>query len=148
MAIDETKLNELMGRALGDMGAGFSAPLIVIGDQLGLYKELSKSPATPAELAQRTGTAERYIREWLANQAAGGYVQYDAASGRYSMSEEQSLALAQDDSPAFIPGAFQIIAAVFAARERMTRALKTGEGMEWGEHHPCLFEGTERFFRH
>src|SRR5207245_1916811 len=101
MAINETKLNELVGRALGDMGAGFTAPLIVIGDQLGLYKTLAQEAATPAELAKRTGTHERYIREWLGNQAASGYVQYDAASGKYSMSEEQALAFAQEGSPAF-----------------------------------------------
>ena len=147
MAINEAKLNELVGRAVGDMGAGFTAPLIVIGDQLGLYKALSTGPATPAELAQRAGCAERYIREWLANQAASGYVQYDAASGRYWMTEEQSFALAQEGSPAFLPGAFSIIAACFAARERIAKAFKTGDGMEWGEHHHCLFEGTERFFR-
>jgi len=87
------------------------------------------------------------VREWLGNQAAGGYVNYDPASARYSMSEEQSFALAQEGSPAFIPGAFQVIAACFAARERITACFKSGAGMEWGEHHPCLFEGTERFFR-
>jgi SAM-dependent methyltransferase len=147
MAIDEGKLNEFMGRAVGDMGAAFSAVLVAIGDKLGLYKALSGAPSTPAELAGRTGTAERYVREWLGNQAAGGYVNYDPKSGRYSMSEEQSLALAQEGSPAFIPGAFEIIAACFAARDRIQGNFKSGDGMEWGEHHPCLFEGTERFFR-
>lgn len=147
MAIDEAKLNEFMGRAVGDMGSALSAALVWVGDQLGLYKALAEGPATPAELARRTGTSERYLREWLANQAAGAYVQYDAVSGRYSMSEEQAFALAQEGSPAFIPGAFQVIAACFAARERVAECFRTGAGIEWGQQHSCLFEGTERFFR-
>ena len=120
MAIDETKLNEFMGHAVGDIGAALSAALVVVGDKLGLYKALANGAATPAELAKRTGTVERYVREWLNNQAAGGYVTYDPASGRYSMTEEQQLALAQEGSPAFIPGAFQVIAACFASRDRVT----------------------------
>jgi 2-polyprenyl-3-methyl-5-hydroxy-6-metoxy-1,4-benzoquinol methylase len=147
MAIDETKLNEFMGKAVGDIGAALSAALVGVGDRLGLYKALATGAATPAELAKRTGTVERYVREWLNNQAAGGYVQYDAKSGTYSLPEEQALALAVEGSPAFIPGAFQIIAACFAAQDRIAECFKTGAGMEWGEHHPCLFEGTERFFR-
>jgi 2-polyprenyl-3-methyl-5-hydroxy-6-metoxy-1,4-benzoquinol methylase len=147
MAIDETKLNEFMGRAVGDIGAALSAALVVIGDKLGLYKALATGAATPTELAKRTGTVERYVREWLNNQAAGGYVTYDPTSGSYSMTEEQQLALAQEGSPAFIPGAFQVIAACFAARDRVTECFRTGAGIEWGDHDPCLFEGTERFFR-
>jgi len=117
------------------------------GDHLGLYRELAAGEATPAELAKRTGTTERYVREWLANQAAGGYVQYDAPSGRYSMTEEQAFALAQEGSPAFIPGAFQVIAACFSGRERLASCFRSGGGIEWGDQHSCLFEGTERFFR-
>jgi 2-polyprenyl-3-methyl-5-hydroxy-6-metoxy-1,4-benzoquinol methylase len=147
MAINETKLNEFMGRAVGDIGAAMSAVLVNIGDELGLYEALAESPSTPAELASRTNTVERYVREWLGNQAASGYVNYDPASGRYSMTEEQSFALAQEGSPAFVPGAFQVIAACFAARERITDCFKSGAGMEWGEHDAILFEGTERFFR-
>ena len=147
MAIDETKLNEFMGKAVGDIGAALSAALVVLGDRLGLYKALAQGPATPAELAKRTGTVERYVREWLGNQAAGGYVHYDAKSGSYSLPEEQALALAVEGSPAFIPGAFQVIAACFAAQERIAECFKSGAGIEWGDHHPCLFEGTERFFR-
>ena len=147
MAIDEAKLNEFMGRAVGDIGAALSAALVVVGDKLGLYKALAMGPSTPAELAKRTGTVERYVREWLNNQAAGGYVTYDAASSRYSLTEEQQLALAQEGSPAFIPGAFQVIAACFSSRDRVTDCFRTGEGIEWGAHDPCLFEGTERFFR-
>src|SRR5437762_8074799 len=147
MAIDEAKLNEFMGRAVGDIGAALSAALVVVGDKLGLYKALAMGPSTPAELAKRTGTVERYVREWLNNQAAGGYVTYDTASSRYSLTEEQQLALAQEGSPAFIPGAFQVIAACFSSRDRVTDCFRTGEGIEWGAHDPCLFEGTERFFR-
>jgi 2-polyprenyl-3-methyl-5-hydroxy-6-metoxy-1,4-benzoquinol methylase len=145
MAIDEGKLNEFMGRAVGDIGSAISAALVVMGDRLGLYKALAQGPATSAELAVRTKLTERYVREWLNNQAAGGYVTW--RDGRYSLTEEQALALAQEGSPAFIPGAFQIIAACFAARERIEECFKTGGGMEWGDHATCLFEGTERFFR-
>ncbi len=147
MAIDEAKLNAFMGKAVGDIGAALSAALVVIGDKLGLYRALAQGAATPAELAMRTSTVERYLREWLGNQAAGGYVTYDPKSGRYALPEEQALALAVEGSPAFIPGAFQVIAACFAAQERITECFRSGKGMEWGEHHGCLFEGTERFFR-
>ena len=147
MAIDEAKLNAFMGKAVGDIGAALSAALVVIGDKLGLYKALAESAATPGELAKRTGTVERYVREWLNNQAAGGYVTYHPPTGRYSLPEEQALALAVEGSPAFVPGAFQVIAACFAAQERIADCFRSGKGMEWGEHHACLFEGTERFFR-
>jgi SAM-dependent methyltransferase len=147
MAVNEQKLNEFMGRAVGDMGAAFSAALVVIGDRLGLYKALAEQAATPGELARRTGTVERYVREWLNNQAAGGYVTYDPKTGAYALPEEQALALAVEGSPAFIPGAFQIIAACFDAHDRIADNFKSGKGMEWGEHAYCLFEGTERFFR-
>jgi len=148
MAIDETKLNEFMGKAVGDIGAALSAALVVIGDKLGLYKALAKTgPSTPLELAAKTGTHERYVREWLGNQAAGGYISYDPKSARFSLPPEQAMALAEEGSPAFIPGAFQVIAAAFAAGEKIAERFRTGEGLEWGEHHACLFEGTERFFR-
>ena len=145
MALDEKKLHEFVGKAIGDLGAAISAALVVVGDKLGLYKALDEGPATPAELARRAGLNERYTREWLNNQAAGGYVNY--SGGKYSLDEVQSLALAQEGSPAFLPGAFQVVAAAFAARERVQENFKTGGGMPWGEHHTCLFEGTERFFR-
>jgi 2-polyprenyl-3-methyl-5-hydroxy-6-metoxy-1,4-benzoquinol methylase len=147
-AIDEAKLQEFMGRAVGDLGAGFTAALVVIGDKLGLYKAMAESGAlTPAQLAERTGTVERYVREWLDNQAASGYVAYDPPSGTYRLTAEQSLAFAQEGSPVFLPGAFHIIAAAFAAEPRISEKFRTGGGLEWGEHHACLFEGTERFFR-
>jgi len=148
MPINEAKLNEFMGKALGDMGAAASATMVLIGDKLGLYKTMMKSGAvTPAKLAKLTGTSERYIREWLNNQAAGGYVTYDPTSGEYTLPPEQAFALAEEGSPAFIPGAFQVIKAMFMAQDKIAKHFKSGKGMEWGDHHPELFEGTERFFR-
>ena len=145
--INQDRLNEFLGRALGDLGGAMSATLVLVGDQLGLYKALAKGPTTPAGLAAATGTHERYVREWLANQAAGGYVEYDPDSDTYSMTEEQALCMADPDSPVDVPGAYSIIEAVFHALDRTRENFRTGEGMEWGEHHACLFHGTERFFR-
>ncbi len=148
MAVNEAKLQEFMGKALGDIGAGMSAVLVLIGDKLGLYKALAQSgPATPAELAQRTGCAERYLREWLANQAAGGYVAYDTATKKYRLLEEQAMALADETSPAFIPGIFHVMSAVFKDEPKITERFRSGQGLGWGEHDKSLFEGTERFFR-
>src|SRR5882672_3647102 len=146
--IDDKKLNEFMGRAVGDIGAGISAALVVIGDKLGLYKAMaSGGPVTPTELAARTETTERYVREWLNNQAAGGYVTYDAETRRYALPPEQAAALADETSPAFLPGAFQIVAAAMRAEPRIANAFRTGAGLDWSEQDPILFEGTERFFR-
>jgi SAM-dependent methyltransferase len=147
MAVDKKKLDEFMGKAVGDLGAAFHAALIVIGDKLGLYKELAKRPATSEDLAKRTGTNERYVREWLSNQAAGGYVQYDAKSKTFSMTEEQAFALAEESSPAFVPGGFQIALAAMRAEPRISEAFRSGGGVGWHEHDPGLFAGTERFFR-
>jgi SAM-dependent methyltransferase len=146
--IDETKLNALVGRMLGDVGAAFSSMLVVIGDRLGLWKAMADgAPVTPGELASRTRTAERYVREWLNAQAAAGYVSYDAATGRYALSPEGAFTLADDASPASFAGLFEIVAACAADADQITTRFQTGEGMEWGHHHPCLFTGTERFFR-
>lgn len=146
--LDEAKLNEFMGKAVSDMGATLNAALVVIGERLGLYKAMANAgPLTPAELAAKTKTTERYVREWLAAQAAGGYVTYDAATGRYTLPPEQALALAVENSPAYIPGAFQLILAATKAVPRLTEAFRTGAGMGWHEHDAELFEGTERFFR-
>lgn len=147
MSINEAKLNEFLGKAVGDLGAAISATLMLVGDRLGLYKALAKDAATPAELAERTNTSERYVREWLANQAAGGYAEYDAASGRYSLSPEQALCLADPAGPVDLPGAYNIVEATFHALDRTLENFRSGQGMEWGEHHACLFKGTERFFR-
>jgi SAM-dependent methyltransferase len=144
---NEERLNAFLGKAVGDLGAAISAVLLSLGDELGLYRALAKGPLEPKELAERTGTAERYVREWLANQAAGGYVEYDAVSGRYFLSEEQALCLADPNGPVDLPGAYQIVQDLFHVRERARENFRTGKGMEWGEHHACLFHGTERFFR-
>ena len=147
MAINEERLNAFLGKAVGDLGAAISAVLILLGDELGLYRELWKAPLTATELAARTNTNERYVREWLANQAAGGYVQYDATSSKYSLSEEQALCLANPNGPVDLAGAYAIVEDLFHIKQRALENFRTGKGMEWGEHHPCLFHGTERFFR-
>ena len=147
MGIDETKLNEFLGKAVGDLGAAMSSTLMLVGDRLGFYKELAKGALTSTELARRTQTNERYVREWLGNQGAGGYVQFDPASNEWSLSPEQALCLADPNGPVDLPGAYSIVEATFHALERTMDNFKTGKGMEWGEHHPCLFHGTERFFR-
>jgi SAM-dependent methyltransferase len=146
--IDEGKLEAFMEQFVGDLGACATAPLVLIGDKLGLYKAMADSePVTPSELAERTGTRERYIREWLCQQAASGYVEYDPAGGTFRLPPEQTLALAVDDSPAFIPGAFQLLAAMIKDEPAITERFRSGEGFGWHEHHHDLFEGTERFFR-
>ena len=147
MAVNPDKLNEFLGKAIVDFGATFHAALIRIGDKLGLYKALATGAQTPAELAKKTGTAERYVREWLSSQAAGGYVTYDSKSAKFSLSEEQAFALADENSPAFLPGAFQCALAAVKAEEKVAERFKTGKGLGWHEHHPELFVGTERFFR-
>lgn len=147
MAIDESKLNEFMGHFVHDIGAVMHAATVVVGDKLGLYKALAESPASAEDLARRTETDPRYLREWLSSQAASGYVQYDAANDRFSMSEEQAFALAVEGSPAFIPGAFQIAVAQFKAIPKVMQAFRTGLGLGWHEHDAALFHGTERFFR-
>jgi hypothetical protein len=146
--VDEGRLEALMGRAVGDMGAAVTAPLMLIGEKLGLYKAMAGAgPLTPAEVAERSGAAERYVREWLGNQAAGGYVDYDPGSGRYELSTEQAMALADEDSPFYVLGFYSSIASLFADEERLTEAFRTGEGVGWHEHDHRLFVGTERFFR-
>jgi 2-polyprenyl-3-methyl-5-hydroxy-6-metoxy-1,4-benzoquinol methylase len=146
--IDESKLNAFMEKAISDMGGGFTTALILIGDKLGLYKAMAGAgPLTSAQLAERTGTAERCIREWLAAQAASGYVVFDAAAGKYTLPPEQALALAVEDSPAYLPGAFQIIRSVLKDEPKILEAFRTGKGLGWHEHDVDLFEGTERFFR-
>ena len=146
--IDEAKLEAFMGQAVTDMGAIISAPLFLIGEKLGLYKAMAGAgPLTSQEVAERAGAAERYVREWLRNQAAGGYVTYDAESDRYTLPDEQALALADEDSPFYILGAYELIASLYADEERIVEAFRSGSGMGWHEHDHRLFRGTERFFR-
>jgi 2-polyprenyl-3-methyl-5-hydroxy-6-metoxy-1,4-benzoquinol methylase len=125
-----------------------TAPLVLIGDKLGLYKAMADGePVTPAELAERSGCRERYIREWLCQQAASGYVEYEAATGTFRLPPEQAMALADEDSPAFIPGAFQLAAAALKDEPHIAERFRSGEGFGWHEHDHELFAGTERFFR-
>jgi 2-polyprenyl-3-methyl-5-hydroxy-6-metoxy-1,4-benzoquinol methylase len=148
MALDETKLNEFMGKIVGDLGVTMSSALLVLGDRLGLYKAMAAAgPVSAAELAKRTETTERYVREWLDAQASAGYVTYDATTKRYTLPPEQAFALANDESPASVAGAFHIARAMWSALDKMEENFRTGHGLEWGHQHPCLFEGTERFFR-
>jgi 2-polyprenyl-3-methyl-5-hydroxy-6-metoxy-1,4-benzoquinol methylase len=146
--LDEQRLNEFVGKALNDAGAAMSAALVVIGDKLGLYKALqTHGPLTSAELAKETNTYERYVREWLANQAAGGYLTYDSTTKEYTLPPEQALLLAEESSPMYIHGLFQIIQAVQADEPKITEAFRSGQGFGWHQHDARLFEGTERFFR-
>jgi len=144
---DPKKLEAFLGQIVGDAGAAMSAALVVVGDRLGLYRALAQGPATAADLAQRTGTAERYVQEWLDAQAASGYVRYAKESATYELPPEQATAFADELSPAFVPGFFQLMHAMWSAVDRIAERFKTGDGLPWGEHHHCLFEGTERFFR-
>ncbi len=146
--IDMDKLHALLGQAVSDMGAALHATLIVIGDKLNLYRTMGTGEKfTPAELARRTGTAERYVREWLNANAAAHYVEYDAASATYSMTPEQSFALAQDDSAVHLPGFYHMVASCMKDEEKLTEVFRTGKGFGWHEHEKGLFHGCERFFR-
>ena len=146
--IDQQKLDAFLGKVVTDFGAALSSSLVYVGQRLGLYKALAESGAsTPAELAARTGTQERYVREWLVNQATGGYVEYDAAAGKFALSPEQRAALADEESPAFVGGGFYLVKALAGAAPRIADAFQNGGGILWGEHDPDLFVGTERFFR-
>ncbi len=148
MDVNPEKLQAFTGKMALDIGAALSAALVVLGDRLGLYKALAKAgPSTSAELAALTGTVERNVREWLAAQAASGYVDYDAAAGRFHLNPEQAMVFADEGGPAFMAGGFELISAAFQDEAKVADAFKSGKGMGWHEHCPCLFSGTERFFR-
>lgn len=144
---DPAKLDAFLGKVVGDLGSALSAALAYVGQELGLYRALATGWSTPGELAERTGTRERYVREWLLNQAAGGYCEYDGSTGRYSLSPEQAEALADESSPPFTGGGFYVAKALMHAAARIRDDFRIGAGMRWGEHDPDLFLGTERFFR-
>jgi 2-polyprenyl-3-methyl-5-hydroxy-6-metoxy-1,4-benzoquinol methylase len=145
--IDPDRLNALLGQAVVEFGAAVNAALVVIGDRLGLYRALAAAgPLSPAELAERSGTAERYVREWLGAQAASGFVGYDPDSGTYALSPEQAAAFADESSPAFVGGGFQVALGAAADVERIQDAFLTGHGMGWHEHGNDVFEGCQRFF--
>jgi 2-polyprenyl-3-methyl-5-hydroxy-6-metoxy-1,4-benzoquinol methylase len=144
---DPDRLNAFIGKMLGDLGAAATGALVVMGDRLGLYAALRGGPATAAELAARTGTRERYVREWLSAQAAAGYVDYDDASERFSLNPEQRMVFADPDSPAFMPGGFEVLSSLWIDEPKIADAFRSGAGVGWHEHSACLFRGTERFFR-
>src|SRR5438046_3636025 len=146
--IDENKLNGLLGQLIGELGATVNACLIVLGYRLVLYKAMAQSgPITSAELAEKTGTSERYVREWLNAQAAGSFVTYDPATQRYELPAEHALALANEDSPAFVCGAFELATASLKAESQIESAFRTGAGFGWHQHDPGVATGCERFFR-
>ena len=145
--LDMDKLNEFIGKFVTDLGATVHTGMVVIGERLGLYKTLAEGPMTAAVLAAKTQTDERYLREWLASQAAGGYITYDEASDRFSLSPEQAFALAKEDSPAYLPGAFELALGTLAAVPRIADSFRSGAGMGWHEHDDGVFHGCEKFFR-
>jgi 2-polyprenyl-3-methyl-5-hydroxy-6-metoxy-1,4-benzoquinol methylase len=146
--IDEGKLMEFVFRAVGEVGATLNTALVVMGDKLGLYRALAGAgPLTPGELAERTGTTERYVREWLNAQAAGEFVSYDPDSGRYTLPPEQAVALTDPTSPAYLPGFFQIALGSVVDSPQIMEATRSGAGFGWHEHGPDVLDGCERFFR-
>jgi len=146
--INEDRMHQFLGKVVGDFGASLSSSLAYIGQKLGLYRALAAGePLSAAQLAEKTNTNERYVREWLVNQAAGGYVEYDGDTGRYWLAPEQAVALTEEQSPFYVGGGFFVVKAMTQAVERIEDYFRNGGGMLWGEHHPDLFIGTERFFR-
>jgi SAM-dependent methyltransferase len=148
MAINQARLESLLRQAVGDLAASMSGVMITLGYRLGLYQAMAGSgPLTPAELAAKAGVHERYVREWLNNQAAGGYVSYDPARQGYELPEEHALVLANAESPAFVPPAYEVVASLWLDEDKIVEAFRTGTGIGWHEHHRRLFFGTEAFFR-
>ncbi|MDQ3852177.1 MAG: methyltransferase domain-containing protein [Thermoproteota archaeon] len=148
MAVDEAKLNEFIEKAVSEWGAAYGVLLTFLGDRLGLFKAMAGAGAlTPEELAKKTNTHPRMIREWLIAQAAGGFVTYNPAAGTYILPDEQAFALTNENSPAYIAGEYQIIMGLFKDEEKIIQAFQTGKGLGWGDHHHYLYEGTERLFK-
>jgi SAM-dependent methyltransferase len=145
--LDMNKLNAFIGQFVTDLGAAVHTGMVVIGEKLGLYKALAGDPMSSAQLAAKTKTDERYLREWLASQAAGGYVTYDEKNDKFSLNAEQAFALAMEDSPAYLPGAFELALGSLAAVPRIAESFRTGAGMGWHEHADGVFHGCEKFFR-
>ena len=144
--MDETRLHQFMGRLAGDMGAAATLANVILGDELGLYRAMADSqPITPEGLAERTGCQPRLVREWLNAQAAAGYMSHH--DGCFTLPEEQAMALALEDSPAYMAGGAAVVAALFHDKDKLVAAMRGDGGVPWGDHHPCMFSGTERFFR-
>ena len=145
---DQDKLNALLGRMVGDLGAIGTGALVVLGDRLGLFKAMhAGGKLTAGELAAATGTHERYIREWLCGQAAAGYIEYDTDTDRFWLSPEQAMVFADEDSPAFMAGAFEVMSSLWIDEPKVSEVFRSGKGLGWHDHSACLFRGTERFFR-
>jgi len=147
MAIDEGKLLDFLYKFVGDLGATMAAGNVLVGDRLGLYRALAERPMLSYELAERTGTATRYVDEWLRGQAAGGYVEYDPQTKAYSLTPEQAFALTDPDGAVFAPGAFELALGALRAQDKVTEAFRSGAGVGWHEHDEEVFSGCERFFR-
>lgn len=144
---DQDRLNTLLGKMVGDLGAVATGALVVQGDRLGLFKAMRGGGLTASELAARTGTHERYIREWLSAQAAAGYIEYDSDKDQFYLNAEQEMVFADEESPAFMAGAFEVMASLWIDEPRVSEAFRSGDGVGWHDHSTCLFRGTERFFR-
>jgi SAM-dependent methyltransferase len=148
MVVNEAKLQEFIGKAVNEWGAAEGALITFAGDKLGLFKAMAGAgELTPEELAKKTGTHPRIIKEWLTAQAAGGFVTYNSSAGTYTLPEEQAFALTDENSPAYIAGFYQTLAGLFKDEEKIIEAFRTGKGLGWGDHHHYLFQGTERFFK-
>src|SRR5690349_19975628 len=146
--IDPTEVEHFMHQVVGDLGAAMSAVLVHVGDRLGLYRAMGDSlPVTPADLAAATGLAERYVREWLHNQAAGGWVTYEPETGTFTLTAEHALLVSDASSPTFLLGGFDCVASSWADEDTLVDAFRTGAGIGWNQHDQRLFTGTERFFR-
>lgn len=147
MELNEDRLHALLGKVVTEMGAAANGPLVIIGDKLGLFESLANNgPMNSDELASKTGTSERYIREWLSAQAASGYVDFDIEKENFFMNPEQIAVFGNRKSPVFMTGAFYAITSVYTDEPKIEKAFKTGEGVAWGDHNSCLFCGTEKFF--
>ncbi len=148
MTVNQHKLNALVERLFGDLSAGYGGVMVSIGDKLGLYKAMAGAgPLSSQEVARRSGCAERYVREWLNSQVAGGYIDYHPAAATYELTPEQTTVLADDSSPVFLPHAWQVVASMWADEPKSRAAIKTGRGMSWGDHDERLFCGVAAFYR-
>ncbi len=147
-AVDEAKLEQFMGQAVTDIGAAMNGVLVMIGGELGLWKAMAGAgPLTSAEIAERSGIAERYVREWASAQAASGYLEYDPEAEAFTLPPEQAMALADEDSPVYVLGGYHIVSSAWKDREKLAERYRSGAGFGWHEHDPELFAGTEQFFR-
>ncbi|WP_179021126.1 class I SAM-dependent methyltransferase [Winogradskyella forsetii] len=148
MDINENKLNTLLGKMVTEMGAAAIGPLIIIGDTLGIYKAMEATgSATSTELSKASGVNERYLREWLSAHAASGYIEYNDTDEKFTLTPEQAFVFSNPDSPVLMTGAYYAISSMYHDVPTMQKAFKSGEGVSWGDHHSCLFCGTEKFFR-